>query len=253
MPVGGRRHPDFRSARAAADIEPAEVMDLRLLAPLLILAVAACPRSPEPPPDLPEEEPPPLAPGWERPVLEFEEMPPTGHAGMYAIVTDRVGPLYADMPAELDALRGLFSDFDVRVATERIERERRQEVFAIYEMGTELLVVEPTAASGRGDDAAIDRVRVQSSLFRTPRGLGCGDSFERVERAYGPLTCRSGARPATGERIAVCRGSGEAGALQWIFDAPAEGEPDASWGAAESAERLAGAPVREVWWRPGGR
>lgn len=229
---------------------------IRTAAALFALVFIACAAPPpEPPFERPENARPALAPGWERPVLEPQEPPPTGHAGMYAVVATRVGPLYVDMPAELDFLREVFTDFDVRVAVERIEREQRREIIEIREAGERLLVVEP-AEPTRGEPAAIARVRVESSLFLAPGELGPGDSFEDIARAFGPLRCRAERSPAAAGpdgRVAACRSRAEGAPIEWIFPAPDGAWPADLWSPEVSAERLADASARELWWRPGAR
>ncbi len=230
-------------------------MPARWLLWLAIALCAACPAAEEPaapppamePPD--DELPPPTAPGWERP-LDRDEPPPTGHAGLYAMARDRVGPLYRELPAELSFLQWVFSDFDVRHTIQVLERERRQRVFEIYDAGTRLIVVEPAlAGSSAGRD--IRRVRVHSSLFRAPGDVGVGDSFARVSRRFGPLQCRASEIPGSGQGAAECRGPGESGRVfRWIFQAP-HAALSGDWASpARSAELLAGQPVREVWWLP---
>lgn len=220
-----------------------------VVAALIAALCLACPRA-DGPIEQPEEPPPPEAPGWVQPILDFEEPPPTGHAGMFAIARDRVGPLYADMPVELRFLQQLFTDFEVRGVVEEIERDREQRVFEIYDHETRLLVVEPDELARPEEVGEIDRVRVESPLFRAPSGLGVGDFFEVIARAHGPLECRADEHPETEEPVAICRSPADGGVLRWLFPAPEEPMPPGWLTPAASEEYLSGAIVSEVWWEP---
>jgi hypothetical protein len=226
---------------------------------LLALLGAACPRTAEvvpdepsqPPPGAePAEVPPPEAAGWLQPILAFEEPPPTGEVGMYAIAGDRIGPLYADQPLELALLRTLFTGWEVRLAFRQSVRDQALQVYEIYDQETRLLVVEPDELLRPGEPGEIDRVRVESPLFRSPEGLGLGSSFEVIARAHGPLECRAGDHPETGAVVSICRSPADGGALRWVFPAPDEPMPPGWLTPAASAERLAGFLVEEVWWEP---
>jgi hypothetical protein len=231
-------------------------------ATLLALLCAACPRHadvapeepPQPPqqvvPEGPEELPPPEAAGWLQPILAFEEPPPTGEVGMYAITRDRIGPLFADQPVELAFLRTIFTDWDVRLVFRQSVRDQALQVYEIYDQETRLLVVEPDELARPGEPGEIDRVRVESPLFGSPEGLGVGSSFEVIARAHGPLECRAEDHPETGEVVAICRSPADGGALRWVFPAPDEPMPPGWITPAASEEALAGSIVFEVWWEP---